>query len=71
MEREYVASQCNDLNYFNNVYSRTLSNRDIGWTCPIRLNLPAWLINHGTVFFSHNKSASAGLSAAETIGRTS
>jgi len=29
-----------------------------------RLNLSALLISHGTVFFSHNKTASAGLSAA-------
>jgi hypothetical protein len=28
------------------------------------------LISHGTVFFSHNKIASAGLSAGETISRT-
>jgi hypothetical protein len=28
------------------------------------------LIRHGIIFFSHNKSASAGLSAAETISRT-
>ena len=28
------------------------------------------LISHDTVFFSHNKTASAGLSAAKTISRT-
>jgi len=27
------------------------------------------LISHGTIFFSHSKSASAGLSAAETISQ--
>jgi hypothetical protein len=32
--------------------------------------LSAWLINRGIIFFSHNKSALASLSAAETIGRT-
>jgi hypothetical protein len=35
-----------------------------------RLNLSTRLISHGTVFFSHSKSASAGLSAAKTISRT-
>jgi len=35
----------------------------------IRLNLSAWLISYETVFFSHNKSASTGLSAIETISR--
>jgi len=34
------------------------------------LNLSARLISHGTVFFSHNKTAPAGLSAAKTISRT-
>jgi hypothetical protein len=29
--------------------------------------IPARLISHGTIFFSYNKTASAGLSAAETI----
>jgi hypothetical protein len=29
------------------------------------------LLSHGTIFFSHNKIASAGLSAAKTIRRTS
>jgi hypothetical protein len=38
--------------------------------CPVRLNLSARLINHDTVFFSHNKTASAGLSVAKTISRT-
>jgi hypothetical protein len=28
------------------------------------------LISHGTLFFSHNKIASVGLSAAETISQT-
>jgi hypothetical protein len=28
------------------------------------------LISHGTMFFSHNKTVSAGFSAAETISRT-
>jgi hypothetical protein len=37
---------------------------------PVRLNLSARLISYGTMFFSHNKTASAGLSAAETISRT-
>jgi hypothetical protein len=37
---------------------------------PVRLNLSSRLISHGTMFFSHNKTASAGLSAAETIQRT-
>jgi len=32
--------------------------------------LSARLISHDTVFFSHNKTASSGLSAAETISRT-
>ena len=36
----------------------------------VRLNLSARLISHGTVFLSHNKTASAGLSAAKTITRT-
>jgi hypothetical protein len=45
------------------------------WFCndptkSVLLNLSAWLISHVTVFFSHNKSALAGLSAAETISRT-
>jgi hypothetical protein len=31
------------------------------------LNLPVRLISYGTVFFSHNKTVSAGLSAAETL----
>jgi hypothetical protein len=35
-----------------------------------RLNLSSWLISYKTVFFSHNKSASADLSAIETISRT-
>ena len=34
------------------------------------LIVSAMLINHNTVFFSHNKTTSAGLSAAETINRT-
>jgi hypothetical protein len=37
---------------------------------PIRLNLSVWLISHGMVFFSHNKSTngtfSHGLSAKQT-----
>jgi hypothetical protein len=37
---------------------------------PVRLNLSSWLISHGTMFFTHNKSVSAGLSAAKTISRT-
>jgi hypothetical protein len=36
----------------------------------VRLNLSARLINHDTVFFSYNESASTGLSAAKTISRT-
>ena len=35
-----------------------------------RDNKSARLISHGIVFFSRNKSASAGLSAVETINRT-
>jgi hypothetical protein len=35
----------------------------------VRLNLSSRLISHGTMFFSHNKTASVGLSAAETISR--
>jgi hypothetical protein len=31
---------------------------------PVRLNLSVWLVNHDIVFFYHNKTASAGLSAA-------
>jgi hypothetical protein len=34
------------------------------------LLISARLINHGTVFFSHNKTAPGGLSATETIQRT-
>jgi hypothetical protein len=37
---------------------------------PVRLNLSTRLISHGTVFFSHNKTTSVGLSAAETISQT-
>jgi len=33
----------------------------------VRLNLLAWFISHGIVFFSHNKSTVAGLSATKTI----
>jgi hypothetical protein len=36
----------------------------------VHLNLSARLINYGTVFFSHNKTTSIGLSVAETISRT-
>jgi hypothetical protein len=36
----------------------------------IRLNLSFRLINNGTVFFSHHKTALTGLSAAETIQQT-
>jgi hypothetical protein len=36
----------------------------------VRLNLSTLLISYGTMFFSHNKTAPAGLSAAETIQRT-
>ena len=32
---------------------------------PVRLNLSGRLISHGIVFFFHNKTASAGLSAAK------
>jgi hypothetical protein len=32
---------------------------------PVRLNLLARLISYGIIFFSHNKTASAGLSAAK------
>jgi hypothetical protein len=41
------------------------------WTAnrSVRLNLSARLISYGTWFFSHNKTASAGLSAAETMSR--
>jgi hypothetical protein len=35
------------------------------------LNLSARLISYDTVFFSHNKTLSASLSAAKTIGQTS
>jgi hypothetical protein len=38
-------------------------------TASDRLNLSTWLINHGTLFFSHKKLTSAGLSAAKTISR--
>jgi len=34
---------------------------------PVRLNLSTRFISYGTLFFSHNKTASAGLSAAKTI----
>ena len=34
------------------------------------LNLLSWLMRHGTMFFSHNKSDLADLSAAETISQT-
>ena len=34
------------------------------------LNLSVRLISHGTIFFSHNKKASFGLSPAKTINRT-
>jgi len=34
------------------------------------LNLSAWLNSHSTMFFSHNKTASTGLSAAKTISGT-
>jgi hypothetical protein len=37
---------------------------------PVRLNLSARLINHCTMFFFHNKTVSAGLSATKTISRT-
>jgi hypothetical protein len=36
---------------------------------PVPLNLSAQFISHGTMFFSQNKTASAGLSAAKTIRR--
>jgi hypothetical protein len=36
----------------------------IRYVCPVRLNLSARLISHGTIFFSHNKTAVVGLSAA-------
>jgi hypothetical protein len=36
----------------------------------VRLNLSARLISHGIIFFSHNKTAPAGLSAAEIIQQT-
>jgi len=31
----------------------------------VRLNLSSLLISHGTLFFSHNKTTSAGLSTVE------
>jgi hypothetical protein len=34
------------------------------------LNLSVRFISHGTIFFSHNKTTSAGLSPAKTISRT-
>jgi hypothetical protein len=37
---------------------------------PVCLNLSARLISHGTLFFFHNKTVSADLSAAETISQT-
>jgi hypothetical protein len=36
----------------------------------VRLNLSARLISHGAMFFSHNKTASASLSATKTISQT-
>jgi hypothetical protein len=36
---------------------------------PVRLNLSARLISHVIVFFSHNKTALAGLLATKTISR--
>jgi hypothetical protein len=45
----------------NNVAKKTQKN--------VRLNLLVWHISAGIVFFSHNKSASAGLSAVKTISR--
>jgi hypothetical protein len=35
----------------------------------VRLNILAYLISHGIVFFFHDKSVLAGLSAAKTINR--
>jgi hypothetical protein len=34
---------------------------------PVRLNLSAWLISHGTIFFSHNKSANSTFRKTTTI----
>jgi hypothetical protein len=48
------------LNSPKSYYSSTL----FAWT------LSAWLISHDIIFFSHNKTASADLSAAETMSRT-
>jgi hypothetical protein len=38
---------------------------------PVRLNLSTRLINHNTLFFSHNKTTSAGLLAAKTSAEQS
>ena len=38
---------------------------------PVRLVVSVRLISHDTLFFSHNKTTSTGLSAAKTISRVS
>ena len=37
---------------------------------PVRLIVSAMLISHDTLFFSHNKTTSVGLSATKTISQT-
>jgi hypothetical protein len=44
----------------------TTSSFEVAAASPCSLEL----ISHGTIFFSHNKTVLAGLSAAETIQRT-
>jgi hypothetical protein len=40
------------------------------WLWDEKYMIVHYFISHGTVFFSHNKSPSVGLSAEETIGQT-
>ena len=47
------------MNHINTVYVE-FDEKDQVFP-PVRLSLSAQLISRGTVFFSHNKSATAGL----------
>ena len=52
------------MELFNEIESQCISHRLRTYDAhdPIRLNLSVRLISHGTVFFSHDKTTSAGLS---------
>jgi hypothetical protein len=52
----------------NNISIVMKSPFNFGLHCELALSV--WLISHGTIFFSHNKTTRADLSATETIQQT-